>query len=302
VRRTILMFFVLAAGGRFASAQESASSGTINVPNCFVAVAEQADLPPLEAGVIREVAVHDGDLVAEHQLLVQLDDRKACCEQAVAQAKADAARTKAEAADINIKYAKKAKEVADADFAGNKAANDKVPGSVPAEKMRELDLKRTETALSIDKAIADQKVAAAEARVAEAELEAAKVTVERHKVTSPIAGKVNEIKAHKGEAVQPTQPVVHVVNLDNVWVEGRVPSALFTRGEIDGQDVTVDVLIKGKDKRTFPGKVVFVKPLTDSGGHYMVRASVQNEKLNGLNAWLLNPGMQAEMNIKLRKL
>ena len=51
--------------------------------------------------------------------------------------------------------------------------------------------------------------------------------VDRHKILSPIAGVVVEIRAHKGEAVQPSQAVIHVVKLDSLWVEGDVPAAKF---------------------------------------------------------------------------
>ena len=146
-------------------------------------------------------------------------------------------------------------------------------------------------------------VAIQEAKVAEAELEAAKVTVQRHKVLAPISGEVSEIVAHKGEAVQPTQPAIRIIKLDNLWVEGRVSASRLARAELDGQDVTVDVAIKSGEKRSLPGKVVFVRPLTDTGGTYMVRAMVKNIKLNDAeSSWLLYPGMQAEMNIQLRRL
>ena len=61
-----------------------------------------------------------------------------------------------------------------------------------------------------------------EAEVAKAEVDAAKVMVERHKVLSPIAGVVVDIRTHKGEAVQPTQPVIRVVSSTRLWVEGHV--------------------------------------------------------------------------------
>ena len=150
------------------------------------------------------------------------------------------------------------------------------------------------------KADSDKKVAEEEADVARAEVAAAKVMVDRHKVLSPIAGEVVEIRAHKGEAVQPGQAVIQVVNLDSLWVEGRVPAAKFARAELEGQDVAVDVVITRGEKRSLPGKVIFVKPLTDTGDTYMVRAKVENRKVSG--SWLLSPGMPAEMDIQLRTL
>ena len=93
----------MAAAGGLAAAQESTSPGVAaiaNVKNCVVALAEQADLSPQEAGVIQNIAVKEGDQVEKDQLLVQLDDGKAQKEQDVAQAKYDAAKAKAED-DIN---------------------------------------------------------------------------------------------------------------------------------------------------------------------------------------------------------
>ena len=102
--------------------------------------------------------------------------------------------------------------------------------------------------------------------------------VDRHKVLSPIAGVVVDIRAHKGEAVQPTQAVIRVVRLDSLWVEGNVSAARFARAELDGRPVTVDVVITRDEKASLPGKVIFVKPLTDTGDSYMVRAKVENRK------------------------
>ena len=99
--------------------------------------------------------------------------------------------------------------------------------------------------------------------------------------------------------MQPSQPVIRVVKLDSLWVEGNVPAATFARSELDGQSVAVDVVITRGEKKSFPGKVVFVKPLTDTGDVFMVRALVENVKRDG--SWLLYPGMQAAMNIQLGK-
>ena len=294
-------FFAITALGRLAAAQGIATPGIANLP-CEVALAEQADLPPQEAGVIQEIPVIEGQQVDKDQLLVQLDDGKAQKEQAVAQAKYDAAKVKAED-DINERYAKAAAAVAKAEYDVNVKANTLVPGSVSQVALSEKYLKCRETELAIEKAKLDRKVAAQEALVAKAELEAAKLAVERHKILSPISGKgvVVNIRAHKGEAVQPGQALIHVVKLDSLWVEvQRVPAAKYARAELDGQPVTVEVEITSGEKRSVPGKVVFVRPLTDEGGAYMVRATVDNIKLpNG--SWLLFPGMQGQMNIQLGK-
>ena len=298
MRCIVSCFIAVAALGRLAVADDTSSPATAIVPNCFVAVAEQADLPPQEAGVISEIAVSEGQRVEKDQLLMQLDDRKAEKELEVATAKYEAALAKAKD-DINIRYAKAAADVAKAEYNVNKEANDQVHGSVPKVRLSELFLKCKETELAIEKATLDQTVAAAEAKVAQAEVGAARVMVDLHKLVSPIAGVVVDIRAHKGEAVQPSQAVIHVVKLTSLWVQGNVPAARFARAELEGKKVMVDVVITRGEKRSLPGEVVFARPLTDTGDSYMVRAKVANQELNG--SWLLSPGMQAEMKIELGK-
>jgi multidrug efflux pump subunit AcrA (membrane-fusion protein) len=294
--RAIVSLVAVAALGLHAAAQEKYPPS--NVPNCVVAPAELADLPPLEAGVIREVAVIYGQQVTAQQLLIQLDDSKVFQEQKVAEAKFTAAAPKAKD-DVNIRYAVEAAKVAEAAFRVNDEANRKVPGSVPLEKLRELELEWTKNKLGIEKSKLEQIVAQHEALVAKAELEAAKVTVSRHKLLSPIAGEVYKIDAHNGEAVQPNLAAIHIVNLDRLWVEGRVPASRFARAELKGQQATVDVVITGGEKVSLPGEVDFVNPQTESGGSYIVRVKVKNRRAG--DDWVLHPGMTAEMNIQLRK-
>ena len=235
----------------------------------------------------------------EKQLLLQLDDRKAQKDLEVAQAKFEAARTKAKAATINVEYAIAAKDVADGEYKVNARANEEVHGSVPKVRLSELLLKCKETELAIKKARSDQEIAEEEAKVAMAEVNAAQVMVERHKVVSPIAGVVVDVRNHKGEAVQPGQAVIRVVKLDILWVEGNVPAGSFAPSELEGHPVSVDVALARHQKLSLPGEVIFVKPVTDTGDSHMVRAKIENRKVNG--AWLLSPGMRAEMNIQLTK-
>ena len=299
MRWICVCFAAVAALGRLAVAQDHLSPAIANVPHCVVALAEQADLPPQEAGVIKEIAVKEGDKVDVNQLLLQLDDSKAQQEQKVAEAKHAAAMAKFKAADINVEYAIAAKAVADQEFRVNQKANTDVPGSVPQVRLSELSLKCEETKLAIEKAKSDKEIADEEAKVAAAEVEAAKLMVQRHKIVSPIAGEVVELRAHKGEAVQPAQAVIRVVNLDRLWVEGNVPAGRFARSELAGRPVTIDVVITRGEKISLPGEVIFVKPLTDPGESYMVRAKVENRKENN-GSWQLYPGMQADMNIQLK--
>ncbi len=274
-----LALITLAAAGRAVAADSPyAAAPTSARVRCVVNTAEQADLSPREAGVLKEDPIAEGKHVDAGQLVLQLDDTKAQQELRVAQAKYFAAKTKAED-DVNIKYSEAAAKVAESDLDFSQKANRGVPGTVPQARINELKLKCTETSLAIDKAKHDRIVAEAEAAVTAAEVKAAETMVELLKVYSPIDGEVAEVKAHKGEAVQPTQPgVIKIVGLNKLWVEGQVKAADFTREQLDGRPVTVEVGGSDKAKVSVPGKIVFVSPLTEQGGSFMVRAEVLREK------------------------
>jgi multidrug efflux pump subunit AcrA (membrane-fusion protein) len=266
------------------------------IPHCFVFLADQADLPPGEPGKLEKIMVQPGDEVKAGQLLLQVDDHKEQQELIVAMAKLKAARVKA-SDDINIRYAVASLAVAKktADF--SEEANRKVKGSIPFTQIEELKLKVTEAELSIDKARKEKDIAGADAEVAEAEVKAAKVAIDHHQVVSPIDGVVVEVRKHLGEWVQPSDPVVKIVNLKKLWVEGYAPTAQYRRSEMEKCDAYVDVVVTRGQKKRFPAKVIFVKPTTDTGDSFLVRAEVENVNLNG--SWLLSPGLPADMAVQL---
>ena len=292
-----LLFAAMLVIGQLAAAQELESPPTAAVvPNCVVAAAEQADLPPYEPGVLMLIKAHEGQQVDAKELLVQLDDRKAQRELEVAQAKFSAAQFKAND-DINVRYASSAAEAAKAEYDVSVKANHDVPGTIPAVKMNELYLKVTETKLSIEKARLDKHVAAEEAKVAAAETRAAEVLIERHQIHSPIDGVVQELRVHLGEYVQPTQAIMRVVRLDRLWVEGSASAAKYARNELEGRTAKIEVVLARDQKMAFAGRIIFVKAEIEAGNKFMVRAEVDNRKVNG--SWLLTPGMRATMTIEL---
>ena len=187
--------------------------------------------------------------------------------------------------------------MAKAEYDVNKKANNDVPDSVPQVQLNELFLKCKETELAIEKARLDRRVAAEEAKVAAAEVEAAKVMVDRHKSSRRSPAWWSTSAPTRAKSVQPYAARDPRRQLDSLWVEGHVPAAKFARSELEGRDVTVDVVITRDGHAIVPGKVIFVNPLTDTGDSYMVRAKVENVKV-GNGSWLLSPGMQAEMHIQ----
>ena len=252
------------------AAQAQPAAATAKIDHCLISVIDEADVPAQEPGVLKEIKVKEGREVSSGDLLAQIDDAKTQMEVRVAKAKLAAAKEKA-GDDISVRYAKASAEVAKADYRGDEEANRKVPGSVPAEVLREKLMKYTEAMLSIEKARLELRIAASEADVAKAEVDAAEENVRRHQVRSPQDGMVDKVHRHAGEWVQRGRS--GAARHPHRPAEGRllrqrrqVPAGRLPRRRGPGPRR----LGRRQKPRTFPGKVVFVDP-NDAGRRHIPR-------------------------------
>jgi multidrug resistance efflux pump len=287
---------LLAAG----AAQAQPPAATAKIDHCLISVVDEADVPAQEPGVLREIKVKEGREVSSGDLLAQIDDAKTQMEVRVAKAKLAVAKEKA-GDDISVRYAKASADVAEADYRGDADANRKTPGSVPAEELREKLMKYTEAKLSIEKARLELRIADQEANAAKADVDAAEENVRRHQVHAPQDGIVDKVHRHVGEWVREGDPVLHVIRMDRLRVDGFISAAKYRPGDFIDGAAQIRVALAGErpgKPRTFSGKVVFVDPNDHAGGVFLVRVEVENEKENG--SWLLRPGQGAEMTITLK--
>lgn len=118
----------------------------------------------------------------------------------------------------------------------------------------------------------------------------AKEKLSRRDIRSPLTGIVVEKLRHRGEWVEAGDPVLRVIRLDSLVVEGFVPSNVLN---INDQNRPVEVIAKvGKRMITVTGKLIFVSPEVDSlNGQIQVKAEIENPMLE------LLPGDKVEMTI-----
>ena len=127
--------------------------------------------------------------------------------------------------------------------------------------------------MAIEKAELEMRIAKKEWDAAKAEADAAAENVRRHQIRSPQQGVIVKLHRHVGEWVQQGEPVMHVIRIDRLWVEGFVAAADFHPDDLRGCDAQVTVALAGGRQRTFPGKVVFVDSI------------VQNREAGGRLSW-----------------
>jgi multidrug resistance efflux pump len=270
---------------------------SVTISDCLVALDEEAEVAAQEPGVLTELPVNEGDLVKTNQLLAKIDDNLQQMEVRVATFKLGVAKEQAKS-DINVRYSKASEKVAEAVYLRDVDANNKVAGSVAQAFVQQHLLEQRAAALSIEKSEMELRIAGLQSKVSEAELDAAAEKVERHHVKSPLDGQVQKINRHLGEWVQAGDPVIRVVRVNRLRVEGFLNSSKFAPWEISGRPVTIKVVFARGRVETFKGKIVFVDPMVQAGGQYLVRAVVDNRE--ELGQWLLRAGMNAEITIQLK--
>ena len=255
---------------------------------------DQAEVPAQEQGVLTKFFIREGFEVKKDDPLAQIDDEQAKMSVQVQQAKLNAAEREA-SNDVNIRYAKAAKNVAEAELKSAKETIARVPGAVPATEIRKLELSVVQATLQIEQSTNQFEISKYQVDVSKAELDAAKLGVTRRVVKSPISGIIVEKYRNEGEWVKPGDPIVKVVYFEKLRVK-----TTFDINRIPLQRVlkhNAKITVVQKPGMTFNGRVVFANPVVQSGGAYEVWIDVDNvvEK-DGF--WALQPGMNAIVTIE----
>ena len=264
------------------------------IHDCLVYLLEDVQVPALEAGAIKEITAAEGEIVRKGEPLAVLDDREPQVRKLKAELERDAALAKA-SDDVEVRFAEASLAYSTAELNRMLSLERKAQNTVNAAEIEKARLARQRDELQIEKSKLDLKVAKMMASMHQAEVDAADLAVARRQIASPIDGEVVTVFHERQEWVSAGEPVVQVVRMDRLRVEGFVPSGELNVSEIAGRNVIVEVqLARGRIER-FAGKVVFVSPIVTAGGKYRIRAEVENRLEN--RQWLLRPGMSAVMTV-----
>jgi multidrug efflux pump subunit AcrA (membrane-fusion protein) len=264
--------------------------------HCLVSLIEDVQVPAREAGALVSVGVVEGQYVQQGQLLASIDDQQPRIDKVAAELERDAALAKAQD-DIEVRYAEAAFAVASAELERGLEIERKHAGSVTQQEIQKLRLAKHRDELQIERSKLDMRVAKMNAGVHQAAVKSADDALARRQITSPLAGVVVTLFHEKGEWVAAGEPVVQVIRIDRLRVEGFLNATEIGPEEVSDRPVTVDVQLAGGRTARLAGKVVFTSPLLQAGEKYRVRAEVENRSDNG--SPVLKPGMTATMTISL---
>jgi multidrug efflux pump subunit AcrA (membrane-fusion protein) len=258
---------------------------------------EDQSVPSSDAGVLVKMKVREGDRVTKDMELARVDDREAQAQLTVKSKDYAVAKQEADS-DVNIRFNEVTAGVAKQAHKRLLEANKGAKGTVSEIEVLRAELEFKKAELGIEKAEQEHTSNALTADAKKAEVDAANVGVSRRILRAPFDGVVIRVFRHEGEWVSPGDPVVQIVRVDRLRINGNVAAAEWGPADIDGRRVTVAVTLPRGRVEKVPGRVVFVSPVV-ALDNLPVWAEIDTPMVGGKP--LVHAGLKATMTIHVNQ-
>jgi macrolide-specific efflux system membrane fusion protein len=266
------------------------ADATVKIEGAVLRPLQSAEVPAQRTGLLKKIAVEEGNKVEADQVLATLDPLEAYLTVQKAKVELEQAEKKA-SNEVSIEYADKAIEVAEAELRRSQESIEKFAKSI---SQSQLDVERlTIEKLKLEKEQAEHDLALENlgVKLKQTELEAAQAILEKHRVRAPFAGTVVLVRGRVGEWVEVGAPVLRLVAVDKLRAEGFVPVEQASANLV-GQRVTFTSTLGG-ETTTATGELRFVSPEMEPVTRQVrVWAAIDNSD------GALRPGQQGTMTIE----
>lgn len=293
----VLSVFAFAVGVNGAEAILPSAPGStpvVRLSHCLVSLIDDVEVPAEKPGVLIVLSVKEGDYLAKDAVIATVDDRQAINQLDAAKSDHAAAAARADSL-LETEYAVATHRTAEAEYKIALSANAKQPNTVAAVEAERLRLAAEQARIKIGVTEFERTVRGIEAVAFAAKAQLAETDLARHRLQAPVAGEVVEIFYRPGEWVEPGKPIVHLVRLDRLRIEGFVRFDTLAPGDVLNRSVRATIAFAGGTTEAFDGVVTFVSPIVQPGGEYRIWAEVDNRRVG--DQWLLRPGLEAELEI-----
>ena len=287
----VLMGNVAIANGQETLDRDATDDQTFVAKNAALRFIEERSIPCLASGVIKKSHVKEGTLVKPGQLIAEIDEDLARLdvqklEKELAIAKKEASTT------VELEYAKRSIEVAEAELKRATLANKMRAGAIADSEIDQLNLVVKKSIAEKDKTEFQIVLREMSSQVQDVALAIGRKKLANHQITSPIAGKVVEILKKEGEWVEVSESLARVVQLDKLKTEIRVPAALAL-GDLTGRMAVFRPNLKSLANKEYPATVIFVQPEANPVNASMrVWVEIDNQNLD------LVPGLTGDLEIR----
>ncbi len=227
-----------------------------------------------EPGVVRDLSVETGDIVAESAMLAKLNSEMFEAELAVAVEELAIANLRAKN-DVNVVFAEKSFEVNNKILERSKRARTAYANSVSTTELEQVKLEVDQAELSARQAEMEQEIAVRTYDLQGRKLDVASVRLANRKINSPFTGHVAQLYVQKGQWVNAGDPIARVIDLKTLRVKVLIEQDYLFRITEDSK-ATFEFRI-GSSRSTIPAKVVFVGREV-SEGLFQVWADLENSE------------------------
>jgi multidrug resistance efflux pump len=273
-----------------------ASGEELRIEECVAATVSQVVVAAKKDGVVVAMEAKPGMSVESGGLLGRLEDGQARAQRLVVSAQHDIAQEKA-ANSVDVRYADAAEKVAESEYNRAVEANRRSSGSVPAAEVDRLLLAHHKAVLAVEQAKHMQRLSELEVKVRAAELAVVEVDLDDRQIKAPNAGEVTEVPVQVGNYVRVGEPLVEIVRLDRLRVDGFAYARQHAPNELVGRKVTAHFELEKGRRAQLEGKLTFAHPEVDGNGQYRISAELANAQENG--RWLLRPGLAVTLVVHL---
>ena len=307
--RKILVLLALAAVTAVATAANSQGpagvSKSITVEECSVTLWDDVEVPAADSGTLMKLYFKEGQSVEQGALLADIDNREILAKQAIAKGELAAATQQAESR-AEIEVAEKAIGVAKEELAAIQEIRLKNKAAIPETEVRKSQFQLDRALAQLKQAENENLVAHLTAEVKQAQVNAAEIEIDRRQIKALFKGEVDRIIKMRGEWVQAGEPILRLVALDRVRVNGAVKASLAAPVDVLGKPVVITFYTAGNKQHTVKGTVGFASSVIDGTSdarEFRIWAEVENEKvvdpLTKQSSWKIQPGSPATMTIDL---
>lgn len=281
------------------AAPSRAPSGapTLQAENCMVKTIQNIRVPAGAEGRITEMLAIEGANVNSGDVLALIDDTQAQLALRLRQAEEREAELNA-LNDINYRNAVKSEQLAKAEAEAYKELRRQ--GATPRWEMEKKILEADTASLRIELAELQENVAKVQYIAKRTERELAEHELARRKIVAPFAGFVENRIVQLGEWVQAGSPVLQLVQLDKLRVEGDIDALQYSGQIVRGTPVKVYIYTSSRRSSSGPenavqieGRIGFVSSEIDLNHRHRIWVEIENQQIG--EEWVFKPGMEADI-------
>lgn len=278
------------------SAYEASPGNEIAAENCMVKYIRNVNIPAEVEGKLIELKVEEGMRVSQGDVLAVIDDTSSKLALNLKLAEEKEASINA-ASDVNLRDALNSEKLALAEAESYRDLHSR--GAVPMYEMRKKQLEAKRATLRIELADNEIDIKKAQFLAKKNERMIAEYEVDRRRIVAPFDGYVEMRIAQEGEWVQPGTPIITLVQLDKLRVEGDIDQFRYPGLVKTGMPVRVRVFREEDTANAIERKGVigFVSSGLDLHNRYRVWVDIDNEPNSDGKA--IKPGMKAEILVQV---